>query len=999
MTVPPRSRRGSAAVWLVLLVVLVGLGLAAWFVLKGGEASTTNSPTKPKVESAKPAEKETADASRKSSEFTSEPKKAEKGINFSVVCLGPDGASAPLANVEVTAAPAVPTGVDREHETKAVTDASGIAQFKDLPYSTYDVTAAPTGYVPLRLRGAKDNKRIELVFRKGVPLNGVIKSSETGAPVADAFVQVTSDFGISAIIKRIQMARQQGVEPADIEGYDKITEPQAFFRAEATTGPDGKFTLPCSPLAAQTIVSIDHDAFDAFEDRFEAKDVPSIEKEYSLLPRTEIFGKVVADETGEPIPGVKVQAGDRGIPINVIGLFGANSAAIIESVTDASGNYRLKRIQRGKQSLYIRYPGYDDYSASFEVHSSDPYEHQIRLKRAASLSGQVLDNANNPIEGVSIYWILPETIPLRSVALPPEPHARTGADGTFELRSVPVGKAINVLARHPEFVGAEQANIVLQPGEKLTGVQILMNRGGRITGTVIDSSKQPVVGASIVAKPVQPSGLPLSPVTTAPDGAFSIDNTQPGTFELTCDAPGYVKSINSHVKDVTTGVQFVLLKEAIYSGRFLDDASNPIPKFRVRVRPSDSIGNREIRSESIRDKLGKFSVKGLAPGLWDFEFSAEGVTPLVVERVSVREGEKIENQDLHCRAGVSIGGLVKSVSGKPIQGALVRMDFRESFSPEDKTYTTLQTSTNSNGEFEIKNLLAGRYKIWVTHPAFAPSGEREVTLAEGPKTMLDFNLPKPGSLRLVVRDEEGNTVPGAQAWLFHGDSPIDSSEKIARGGMQGVKLPNEDPSRLGVGSLSDVTGRGGPKFPVGETGELTFSRKEPGEWTLWVTAEGYYKYAQRIQLESGKETVHEAELKKLQPGMPADQATKSQNIDRNKPKSPVGPSGKDGGRVANIHLTPEEMRVMTKQKNGEELTAEETKILREARRNARDAKKANEEEGIAKKHGKGGQNAGKEGEHKGKGGKKKNKGQGGEKPEEGGSDGGDAGDGKPDGGN
>jgi hypothetical protein len=278
------------------------------------------------------------------------------------------------------------------------------------------------------------------------------------------------------------------------------------------------------------------------------------------------------------------------------------------------------------------------------------------------------------------------------------------------LHGLPVTRAFSVLARKAEFVEVQQDHFVLQPGEEMTGVTIMMNRGGQITGTVVNAVRQPVPGAKIVARPVKPIGQPLAPVMTGPDGTFVIENTQPATFEVTCEAPDYVKATNANVRDFATGVQFVLVKEAIYSGRFLDGDNKPLTKFRVRIRPSEAFGNREVRTESVREKEGKFSINDLGPGLWDFEFSADGITPLVLSRVSLREGEKMENQELHATHGASVGGVVKSLSGKPVRAGLVRMEYLESFTPNDKTYTTLQASTNSNGEFEIKNLLPGRYK-------------------------------------------------------------------------------------------------------------------------------------------------------------------------------------------------------------------------------------------------------------------------------------------------
>ncbi len=930
------ATRGNALAWLVLLLVALALAAAA-FVFWSGDSKLDAGHGKSEAakSAASTAEGESAVASRKPSvPEPIEAQRSEKGISFSVLCLGPGGASEPLSQIEITAAPSRATGRDLDHQVTARTDDKGVAQFSSLPYTLYEVDASPAGFVPLTA-GAKDGQRVELLFRKGPPLTGIVTDSVSGAPIPDAWVRIRSDFGYGLVARRMQMALRQGVARDEITGAEGLDQANAIFQFSATTDAQGRFTVHAVPSGTKSVVSIDHDEFDPYVELVDVKDSTPQERTFALLPRTEIFGKVVADDTGEPIPGAKVLAGEDGLPVKAILMFGAGSAAIYESVSDANGNYRLKKISRGKQHLNVQYPGYEEYNGSFEVSGKDAFEHEIRLKRAAGISGQVLDNANNPIEGVSLYWMPADANVMGTAAFPKDPHARTAADGTFKLRKVPVGKVFDVVAKHPQFVTVKQDHFLLQPGEEMSGVQVVMNRGGQITGEVLDSMRQPIAGAIIVANPVKPFGSPLSPVTSAPDGSFVVSNTQPAMFEVTCEAPGYVKAATSNVRDFATGVQFLMVKEAIYSGRFVDGSGEPIKKFRIRIRPSERAGDRALRTEPVRNKEGNFEIKGLAPGLWDFEFTAENVTPLVLLRIAVREGERIENQDLRVEAGASVGGVVKSLSGKPIQAALVRMEFLESFSEADKSYADLQTSTNSSGEYEIKHLLAGRYKMWVTHPAFAPSGDRELVVEYGPRVQSDFNLPKPSSLRLIVRDLDGNTVPGARAFLFKGDSPLDSAEKVSKGGMVGLKLPVTDPAKDGIGSVTGGgASRGGPFTPVGETGEASFTRKEPGDWTLWVMADGYYKYTARLALESGKESVHEAAMLKLEPGVSQHDAYRKKGIDPRKERVERrnDQTTRSGKQAATESLTPEQRLVIKKQRDGEELTAEEMKIFKEARR-------------------------------------------------------------------
>jgi len=935
------SSRGNALV-MALVLILLAVGAVVAYVMTREPAPTVTKPSAAKPAAAAPAatsDKEKVESSAQVQETKGPGRKADKPIRFSVVCLGPGGANEPLANVPVSAAPAITTGLDLENKVSATTNAQGVAEFRDLPYMIYEVAAEPAGFVPLRLRGGKDGNRLELLFQKGTTCSGTVVNGETGAPIADAYIQLRSDFGMAAVTKRIQMAIQQGVDPRDIQGYELLDQAHPYFRAEATSDASGKFTFPTVPFNTDLALSIEHDSYDSFDEHFKPTTADPIQRELRLLPRVDIFGKVLADDTGEPIPGVKVEAAEGGIPVSVVAMLGRGSGVIVDSVTDANGAYRLKKLPRGRQYVSVSFPGYEEYTGTFEIKSTEPeYAHEIRLKRASTLSGVVVDSADQPIEGVAVYYVTAETQIMGNKGLPAEPHARTGADGTFHLRGVPVNRSFNVIARHPDYLNAQNDRLNAKAGEELVGVKIVMSHGGNITGAVVDALRQPIAGASIIATPIKPPGSPLRAVPSGADGSFVISNTQPATFEITCDAPGYCQGKIGNVGDVSTGVQFVLVREAVYAGRLLTGDGAPVTRFKLRCKMSNASADAPIRSEQFRDKEGRFEVKGLSPGLWDFELTGEGQTPLLVQRVALREAERIENQELRFQEGAKVGGTVQSLSGKPVQSALVRLDFLESFSAADKTFTSLQGSTNSNGEFEIKNLLPGRYLIWASHPSFAPVAEREIVIEPGPRQEVDFSLSKPASLRVVVRDHEGNTVPQASVSLFKGDSPLDTAKKIVKNGMVGLELPQSHGDRNGITTVQDQQQGGGMKVAVGETGEVTFSRREPGDWTLWVQCQGYYKYTAKLSLEAGKESVHEAELVTLQSGLPQGEASgvdpKELARRRNERKNPSHDPDHERGKLT--ELTVEEREVLAKQKDGEELTADEMEVLKKARRKVRD---------------------------------------------------------------
>jgi hypothetical protein len=920
MTRSACPRRGNALV-VVLLLLVVAAVVAAFFVLRGGETEGVGSSKAAKVDAAPKAANAGKDASapaQRSSATSTDPDAAPaNGTSFTIVCFDQESANKPLSGIDVVATPLKRTESDPEHAVTLASDATGVAKFEKLPYRTYEVTAAPPGRCPLTLSGARDGQRFELIFVKGAPLQGKVVGSND-QPIAHVWVQVRSDLGSSRANRQIQEAMKQGKDSADVNDMVKALP---HFRVAGESADDGTFKFAAMPVGQNVTVSLDHDEYDTLTESFDVKDDKPVEKRFVLLPRTEIFGRVISGESGEPLAGVKLELGEGGVPAAALRMFGSDTT-VATATTDPNGNYRFPRVQRGPQAISIQHTGYDLVEDSFQATGVEPCRHDIKMFKSAGLTGQVVDSANNPIEGVSIFWNYPEVALLGEMSVKGDPAATSIADGTFQVRNLPVNRPISLIARHSEYVDAKQENIVLQPGESLTGLQIMMSKGGSITGSVVDTTRQPVVGASIVAKAVKPAGTPLTAVVSGPDGAFIVNNTPPAVYELECSAPDYVATTKNDVRDVTTGVQVVLVKAATYSGKLLTEAGNePVKKFRMRVRPSDGANIRAAtRSESVRDTDGKFEIKGLAPGMWDFEFSADNTAPITVRGVAVREGEKVAGQEVRIKEGTTCTGVVKTDAGKPVAAALVRMEYNDSFSSADHTFLKLQSQTNSNGEFEIKNLASGRYTIWVGHPLFAPSGDKEVTINDGGGNKVDFELQRPARLHLVVHDKSGNTVPNASAFLFQGDSPLEGGLKAPEGpsaiklkGSQGIK------EGIALGSDPDSTG-GGIHTKVNDKGEVTWARKTAGDWTLWVTAQGFVKYSAKLKLEAGKEAVHEAVLFPAEPGMEQQQAPMRAN-QAAKPKNP-----------AMDKLTDAQRELIKKKRRGEPLTADEKKQYKEIRK-------------------------------------------------------------------
>jgi Ca-activated chloride channel family protein len=256
-----------------------------------------------------------------------------------------------------------------------------------------------------------------------------------------------------------------------------------------------------------------------------------------------------------------------------------------------------------------------------------------------------------------------------------------------------------------------------------------------------------------------------------------------------------------------------------------------------------------------------------------------------------------------------------------------------------------------------------------SRPSTTPAGPPEIGTPLAPAATPA--TPALAALKLVIRDEHGNEVHDARAWLFRGDSPVQSAPALAatgRGRMVGIKIPMEDAMRgsvagadeaggvaagfcpgLVVYDLPDVPPRGmDDSPPSAPTSGLSRAAAPEAEELANSLAKA------SMTAESQPRVMVIEEVAQAPSGMKAgsdpdafiDAGVGGADALRIRPRRPnhaieshdEQESAKRSDALA--ALSPELRTLMQKQKKGEEMTAEETKLLRQGRRIAREAKQA-----------------------------------------------------------
>ena len=154
------------------------------------------------------------------------------------------------------------------------------------------------------------------------------------------------------------------------------------------------------------------------------------------------------------------------------------------------------------------------------------------IDRAASISGRVLDSSGDPIGKV--------VLSLRSS--PPElalggPPVQSAKDGSFSFSGLPPGR-YRIEADHPAYAAQSFPTLFsLAGGQKVTGVDIVLEPRAVLSGRLSDIDGEPLQGIPVVAYRLSyPEGRRRLSVVqsnvTDDRGVFRLADLQAGRYYL-----------------------------------------------------------------------------------------------------------------------------------------------------------------------------------------------------------------------------------------------------------------------------------------------------------------------------------------------------------------------------------------------------------------------------------------------------------------------------------
>lgn len=524
----------------------------------------------------------------------------------------------------------------------------------------------------------------------------------------------------------------------------------------------------------------------------------------------------------------------------------------VEAKTGKTGIAILGPITDGVATVSARAEGFVPRVVGSDALVDD--EVTIPLLRGGAIIGDVRDDRGFPIDGASIEVIgtdldgmpihettdrstfrddlfdfaLSGPVPLVPKGelgvmpgpIPPIPHAGdpfadtttrggqpwvTALDGTFRAAPVPPGR-VQLLVRHPEFTETMTDVHTLAASGELE-VHVVLTRGGRLEGRVLEEDRLPVAGARVEIAALEGTFEQVS--YTAEDGTFAIASLPSHVLVTVMRAETPTEIAERLVVDVPPGeraeIEIVLPKARESSTfRVVDDRDYPLSRVELRVTSLDAATS--FARTFFTDDDGIATVPGVVGLPVRVVLEAPGLAP-VSQTIDVVDKE----QKLVMLRGRTLHGHVTARDGRDkVEGAEVAL-----YTDAGARHAT----TDEFGDFDVTDLAEGRIRLVARHEGYAQAS-RVIWFAGDERRPIDIealDLVPAGNVDGTVIGPDEQPVAGARVGfgavptflpvgkLPYGIVQTDTNGRFLLGGLPEGKVALEAYSpELGRGRVDDV---------------------------------------------------------------------------------------------------------------------------------------------------------------------------------------------------
>lgn len=243
---------------------------------------------------------------------------------------------------------------------------------------------------------------------------------------------------------------------------------------------------------------------------------------------------------------------------------------------------------------------------------------------------------------------------------------------------------------------------------------------------------------------------PFLRATTDQDGFYRVTNVPAGVYEIAPSAPAYIVADSNNQRDKTVvvgedenvdGINFSLVRGGVITGKIIDAEGRPVIQQQVNLFSVEAFNQQTPQRpvyasrNAITDDRGVYRMYGLRPGRYkvatgrgDNTFSQNFMRsrtsykqvfhPDVTEEpkatvIEVSEGSEAANVDIKLGAALetfSVSGRVIDDKGLPAPSMRFGL---QRLAGERSEFMSVSVMSNAQGEFQVDDLIPGKYTIFV----------------------------------------------------------------------------------------------------------------------------------------------------------------------------------------------------------------------------------------------------------------------------------------------
>ena len=701
-------------------------------------------------------------------------------------------------------------GIDNDFVNTYTTDALGefTIQGRDLPTGSFEVyeIAAPEGYAT---DGADiqtfswDNTRDVTLTFKNAPLPGIQiykYDKDSKEPLAGATFEIRRDGQVLQTVK------------TDVNGYAKVYNlPKGFYQVVEVEPPQGYLKDE-----VEHEVYIDPSA-----------DPTQIVREVNVPNTKKLSIRIVKIDKETKVPL-------EGFTFDVY----YNDAHLTSVTTDENGEAMLENLQPGTYRVHETDGDTDHYNLDAPDQTVELIKDQAEIP--------TLTFENTVKKHFGIYKIDEETkVPLEGVTF------EIWKDGRL-LGNYTTDKSGRIWLPYAEPGTYQAKEVITDPRYILNETTFTIENNSEYPTffTIPNTRKKDIIVKKIdldTGKPMQgvvfegfKDGKSIGMFTTGPDGTFTIDYAEPGTYKfverhtlagyelstvvlegehttdrdlvLTLDnveqKSFIVKKIDSETKETLAGVQFKIWRDGVLLGDYTTDENGRIE---IKNAPAGTYKVQEVKT--LKEYI-------LNDEELEIEHTTVKDTELTVENTK-KPGLLIQKIDAETR--------------KPLKDAVFKL------TKANGDVVKEDIITGEDGAAFVEGLEAGDYIVTeITAPGgyLIDNTPHPVSLEEGKTYTLTLeNTKKPGLLIKKIDSQTKKPLQGATFEITRGDGSV-VRESVTTDADGVIHLPELDTGTFIITEVSAPDGYAIDETPktveirAGQTYEVTFTNTKKSGFTI-----------------------------------------------------------------------------------------------------------------------------------------------------------------------